>query len=84
MATTTSSLCTWLVAACMSVTCDADRPRPRSRRFALPRGLVGPTSLPNSTFPLSVDPAFTVSSPPLNPAMTYYSPPTLLLLVLLP
>ncbi|XP_061361468.1 3-oxoacyl-[acyl-carrier-protein] synthase II, chloroplastic [Gastrolobium bilobum] len=27
MATTTSSLCTWLVAACMSITCDSDRPR---------------------------------------------------------
>ncbi|KAL9325802.1 hypothetical protein ACSQ67_006447 [Phaseolus vulgaris] len=31
--TTTSSLCTWLVAACMSVTCDADRTRTPQAMF---------------------------------------------------
>ncbi|BAT76905.1 3-oxoacyl-[acyl-carrier-protein] synthase II, chloroplastic [Vigna umbellata] len=31
--TTTSSLCTWLVAACMSVTCDADRSRTPNAMF---------------------------------------------------
>jgi len=31
--TTTSSLCTWLVAACMSVTCDADRSRTPQAMF---------------------------------------------------